>query len=213
MTPIEVVLVVLVLSDLFLLGVSRLKAGIRIVAGQGLLLGLLALVSQWDQLTVRVLFIALISVALKTFVFPFLLGRAIKEAGIRHEMRPPIGYNLSLLCGLVMLAVAFWLNARLSLEGLPGNSLVLPVALMTMFTGLFMVISRRSALAQCLGYIVLENGIYTFGISAVGEIPLLVELGILLDAFVAVLVMGIAIYHINREFDHIDVAQLRSLKG
>ena len=59
----------------------------------------------------------------------------------------------------------------------------------------------------------MENGIYTFGIFSVVEIPLLVELGILLDVFVAVFVMGIAIYHINREFDHLDADRLNVLKG
>ena len=111
------------------------------------------------------------------------------------------------------LGAAFWLNGRLPLGEMLHLPLVLPASLMTMFTGLFIIVSRRSALAQSLGYIVLENGIFAFGIAAVGEIPMLVEFGILLDAFAAVLVMGIAIYHINREFDHMDVVQLSSLKG
>jgi hydrogenase-4 component E len=82
-----------------------------------------------------------------------------------------------------------------------------------MFTGLFLIIARRKALTQCIGYIVFENGIYAFGVAAAGEIPMLVELGLLLDAFVAVFVMGIAIYHIKQEFDHIDATELSSLKG
>ncbi len=59
----------------------------------------------------------------------------------------------------------------------------------------------------------MENGIYAFGVALVGGVPLLVELGVLLDVFVAVFVMGIAIYHINREFDHIDADQLDRLRG
>jgi len=68
-------------------------------------------------------------------------------------------------------------------------------------------------LTQVLGYLVLENGIYVFGASIATIQPVLVELGILLDAFVAVFVMGIAIYHINREFEHTDVDRLNRLKG
>ena len=64
-----------------------------------------------------------------------------------------------------------------------------------------------------LGYLTLENGIYTFGLAIVSGIPMLVELGVLMDLFVAIFVMGIAIYRISREFDHIDAAQLTSLKG
>ena len=79
--------------------------------------------------------------------------------------------------------------------------------------GFFSSLPRKNALTQCLGYIILENGIYIIGVASVVEIPVLVELGILLDASVAVLVMGVAIYHINREFDHIDTDRLDTLKG
>jgi hydrogenase-4 component E len=66
---------------------------------------------------------------------------------------------------------------------------------------------------QVIGYLVLENGIYTFGLAIVRDIPVLIELGVLMDMFVAVFVMGIAIYRINREFDHIDSDRLNTLKG
>ena len=94
-----------------------------------------------------------------------------------------------------------------------NTTLVVPAALTTMLAGLFLIVARKNALTQCLGYIILENGIYIIGIVSVVEIPVLVELGILLDMFVAVLVMGIAIYHINREFDHLDADRLNILKG
>ena len=79
--------------------------------------------------------------------------------------------------------------------------------------GLFLIVSRRKAITQVLGYIVAENGIYALGVALVGGVPLLVELGVLLDVFVAVFIMSIAAYHISREFDHIDVDQLDRLKG
>jgi hydrogenase-4 component E len=80
------------------------------------------------------------------------------------------------------------------------------------FTGLFLIVSRRKALMQVLGYIVLENGIYAFGVALVVESPLLVELGVLLDVFVAVFVMGITMFHLSRAFDDIDTDQLAMLK-
>jgi len=66
--------------------------------------------------------------------------------------------------------------------------------------------------SQVLGFLVMENGIYVFGVGVVKEISLLVELGVLLDVFVAVFVMGITIFHISREFDHIDTDRLSTLK-
>jgi hydrogenase-4 component E len=89
---------------------------------------------------------------------------------------------------------------------------VLPVALTTILCGFLLIVSRRQALSQVVGYLVLENGIYIFGTALAHEEPLLVEMGVLLDVLVAVLVMGVAVFHISREFHHIDVDQLSQLK-
>ncbi len=91
--------------------------------------------------------------------------------------------------------------------------MVIPVAFFTIMSGLFLIISRKKALTQVLGYLVMENGIYVFGTSIAAKQPLVVELGILLDVFVAVFVMDIAIFHISREFEHTDVDKLDKLKG
>lgn len=211
---IELMMILLVLSDMALLGLSRLRTCINIVSFQGMLLGLFAFVSQLDTLTLRLIAIAGASFIIKGFVFPYLLRRGIREAGTLHEIEPFVGYITSVLAGLCMLGISQWLGGRIPLQvACPGASLVVPAALTTLFTGLFLIVTRKNALSQCLGYIILENGIYTIGVVSVVEIPLLVELGILLDVFVAVLVMGIAIYHINREFDHLDSDRLNILKG
>jgi hydrogenase-4 component E len=213
-STLEIMMILLVLSDFALLGLSRLRTCISIVSFQGMLLGLLAVVIQWGSLTPRLMMIAAASFIIKGFVFPILLRRGIREAGTQHESEPFVGYIMSIIAGMIMLGVSLWLSTKLPLfaEG-SKTFLIIPAALTTLFTGLFLIIARRNALNQCLGYIIMENGIYTFGIFSVVEIPVLVELGILLDVFVAVFVMGIAIYHINREFDHLDSDRLNVLKG
>ena len=90
--------------------------------------------------------------------------------------------------------------------------MLLPGALFTILTGLLIIVSRRKALTQVVGYLAMENGVYAFGAALAVEEPLLVEMGVLLDVFVAVFVMGITIYQINREFDHIDTDRLSELK-
>jgi len=92
------------------------------------------------------------------------------------------------------------------------SALLVPVALSSILIGLFLIVSRKKAVNQVLGFLVLENGIFTFGVGLVRELSLLVELGVLLDVFVAVFVMGIMIFHISREFDHLDTDQLSTLK-
>ncbi len=210
---IELATVLLFLANLVMLGSSDLGACVRMAAFQGILLGLFTLIVRADVLTARLVFLGVFSIGLKGVVFPFLLLRGMREAGIRREVEPFVGYTASIIAGLAMLGASLWIAARFPVPGPAISPFVFPVALSTVFTGLFLVVSRRKALNQVIGYLVFESGIYMFGIAAVGEIPFLVEFGVLLDVFVAVFVMGIAINHISREFDHIDADQLSSLKG
>jgi hydrogenase-4 component E len=209
----EAVIVLLVLTNLTVLGSSRIRTCIRLVAMQGIMLGMLPLLAHGGDITFRAAFLAVGTVGLKGIVFPILLLRALREANVQHEDEPFVGYGPSMLAGIGALAVAIWTSQRLVLPGEVVSPLVFPVSLFTILVGLFLIVTRRTALVQVLGYLVLENGIYTFAVVLVGEIPLMVELGVLLDIFVAVFVMGIAIYHISREFDHIHVDQLDTLKG
>jgi hydrogenase-4 component E len=201
----------LVLTNLMLIGSSRLAACIRIVALQGVMLGILPLIFHEGPLTVRVLFLAFWSVALKGIAFPILLNKSIRDTNARREVEPFVGYTTSLIAGAVALFLSLWAGSRLPVGG-SGTSLAAAGALFTMMTGLFIAVSRKKAVSQVLGYLVLENGVYIFGIAFVEKVPLLVELGILLDVFVAVFVMGIVIFHINREFDHLDTEKLTTLK-
>jgi hydrogenase-4 component E len=212
-TILETVIMLILLADMALFSVSLLSTCITLAAVQGILLGVFALCAQRGELTIRIIAIALFSAAVKGVVFPWLLKRAVKQAGVRREIEPFVGFGLSLFLGVILLCVSLWLGSRITFKAVPLHPFAVPASFMTLFTGIFLIVARRKALLQCLGYIICENGIYIFGMAAVGEVPALIELGILLDAFVAVFVMGIVIYQINREFDHIDSDRLSSLKG
>ena len=209
----DALMVGLVLSNLLLLASSRLRAWVRIVAAQGLALGLLPILAEPGEWPLRVILLAAASIGLRGVVFPWLLNRALRDANVRREVEPYVGYTLSLLFGVAGLGAALWIESRIRLADPAFSRLAGAVAVFTMLVGLFLIITRKKAISQVLGYLVMENGIYILGISLVTKVPMLVELGVLLDAFVAVFVMSIATYHISREFDHIDVDQLSALKG
>jgi len=209
---VDALIVLVVLTNLRVLGASRLSACIRAVAVQGALLGLLPVLAHLDALTGRLLLQAAASTLLKAVVFPWLLARAVREASIQLEVEPFVGYTASLTAGLLFWGGAFWLGQRLPVPGAEELRLLVPTALFTIFVGLFLIVARRKALTQVLGYLVLENGIYTFGMAFAEKQPLLVELGILLDVFMGVFVMGITLYHISREFDHLDADRLSELR-
>ena len=217
---VDLLMVVVVLTNLTLLGASRLTHCVRVVAIQGVALGVLPLLVHADEVTARLVGFATVVIALKGFVFPWLLTRALREADVRRESEPFVGYSISLLLGVALLAVSLWIGSRLPLPGAAeaGDaaappSFAVPVALSTLLCGLLILVARRSALNQVLGYLVFENGIYAFGVPLVKDAPLLVEMGVLLDVFVGVFVMGIALFHIQRELRHLDADRLSTLKN
>ena len=214
LVAIEGILIAVVLTDLLLLGSSRLRTCIRMVGIQGVVAGLLPILLHHAENPARAWLLAAGSVAIKGVVFPFLLIRVLRDVGVRREVEPFIGYTLSLMTGVAALLFSLWVGSRLTLPGTSSaSSLIVPAGLATILIGLVVIVTRRKAISQVLGYIVVENGIYVLGVSLVGDVPALVELGVLMDVFVAVLLMGIAIHHISREFDHTDVDRLDQLKG
>lgn len=208
----DTVLVLLILTNLHLLGSSRINACIRTVAAQAVLLGAISLLAQHGHVGVRLMLLAAASIATKACILPWLLRRAVREAGVRTEVEPIVGFTTSLLFGLGLLAAALHVAGRLPPPDGGGTTFLVAVALFTTMVGLLLIVSRRKAVMQTLGYLAMENGIYAFGLAFAIEEPLLVEMGVLLDVFVAVFVMGIAIHHISREFDHIDTDRLSALK-
>ncbi len=208
--PLDFAVIAILLMDLIVLFSSRIGACVRTMAIQGALVGLIPFALPHGMVP-GVIISSALSVLLKGAVFPWLLLRALREANVRKEVEPVGGYPLSLLLGVGFFMLSYALSSRLALAKPLLSDLALPVAFTTFLTGTFMIVSRRKALTQVIGYLVLENGIYLFGSAVLSEQPLLVELAILLDVFVAVFVMGIALFHINREFDHIDTQKLSEL--
>lgn len=205
-------LVLFMITSLWLLGSSRLLSCIAAVSVQGVLLAALPLMIGIDAPLWRLLVQAGVSLGLKGIAFPILLLRAVRSVDARREMEPLVGYSLSLIIGVALLAGSLATGIRLSLPAAGMPALLVPSAMFTALTGLFVIVGRRSAIVQALGYLAMENGIAAFGLALAEQEPLLVEMGTLLDAFMAVFVMGITIFHINREFDHIETDRLSSLK-
>ena len=206
----ELVLFLIVATDFAVLATSRLSACIRAIAAQGLLLGVLPLLIH-RELSLHAVALAVGTVAIKAAVLPWFLRWAIREASVRREVEPLIGYMASMLLGAAGLAIAFAVATVLPLRS-GETELLVPVALVTVMIGLLVLTSRSKAITQVVGYLMLENGVYLFGLTLTRRIAFLVEVGVLLDVFVAVFIMGIVVFHINREFDSISAANLVELK-
>ncbi len=208
----ETALLILCLLDFLLLTSHQLRTGIQWVALQGVLVGLLPLSVHSSKPFVYLFLFSLLSVFIKGWVFPFFLSLAIRDVSVNRESEPLLGMFPSIALSVLALGLSFVAASRLPTLTLQVPSLNLAMGFFTMAVGFLILIGRRLAVSQILGYLVLENGIYVLGVSLALEQPLLVELGVLLDVFVAVFVMGVIVFHIQREFDHIDTNRLSTLK-
>jgi hydrogenase-4 component E len=153
-----------------------------------------------------------VAVAIKGLLIPAMLNRALREAAIRREIEPYISFVTSLVLGAVATGAALLYAEELPLAPEHRGSLLVPASLATVLTGFVILVTRRKAVTQVVGYLILENGIFIMGLTLHAAMPFLVELGILLDLLVAIFVIGIVINHINREFASLDVARLDSLR-
>lgn len=206
------IVTLLAITCLLLLGSSRLLVSIRMVAFQGVLIGILPLViADNAHIGVGAVLLALTNIGLKSILLPWLLTKALFESGTRREIEPFIGFGASILAGVILLAASGYIVNRLQTTAQISSSITLIAGFFMFFSGLFLLITRRKALTQTLGFLVLENGVFTTGLSLGSEFSMFVELGILLDVFVGIFLMGIMLFHIDREFDHIDADRFNEL--
>ena len=201
-----------VVTSLFLLGASRFNTYIRCLAAQGLMLGAFTLLVHRNHLSIHIWSLALAGGALRGVIFPLILSNMLRRTGMRREVVPYVGFTASVLFGLAALAVSLWLGTKLPAPPDTVPPLAVPLALFMIAVGFFLIVTRKMAISQVLGYLEMENGVTVFGVALVGRTPLLVEMGVLLDVFVAVLVMGVALFHIQSEFEHMDTERLSLLK-
>ena len=205
----EVLLLFVLVTSFGVLATDRLSAMIRIIAVQGVLLGLLPLTLA-SGLSLPVVGLAVATLAVKAVILPWSLLWAIREASVRREVAPAVGYLAALLLGCAAVGIAFAVATRLPLPAARAPLLV-PVSLATLMMGFIVLTTRTKALSQVLGYLVLENGIFLFGLTLADRLSLLVEMGVLLDVFVGVFIMGLVVFQINRELDSIDSSRLTEL--
>lgn len=197
--------------NLLALGSSRLPTLITAMSVQGMALGLMPLFME-THFDWRVVLIAIATVMGKGFVIPTLLRRAMRAAHIEREVEPFIGFVPSLLLGAGGTIAAVALARQLPLLPEHSGSLLVPGSLASVLTGFVLLIGRAKAISQVCGYLILENGIYLFGLLLIRSTPLLVEAGILLDVTVGVFIIGIIVDRIQRAFDSLDTRKLTALR-
>ena len=205
----ELALILIVFLGVVILGSSRLGTMIQLFAAQSLVLSATPLLVHPGK---HAVVLAVGTVVLKVFLMPNLLFWAMRHVSIRREVQPLIGYGKTLMLGGFLIGAAFLISSRMDLPVKETSDLLVPCAFSVIMIGFLLLVSRFKAIAQVVGYLVMENGIFLFALLLLDKTPLLVEMGILLDIFVGVLIMGIVINHINEEFESTSTIHLTTLR-
>jgi len=206
----DALLVFVLMLNFVVLGSGRIRSLIYTVAAQGVALGVLPVLVHPAGL--REALVSIGAIVLKSAVIPRMLMRAMADLPVRREVQPLVGFRTSLVLSAVATAASLLLASRLPVLGNTAVRLLVPASFATVLCGFIVLIARVKAITQVLGYLVLENGIFLFGLLLLDAMPFLVEIGVLLDLFVAIFVMGIIINHIHREFSSISTERLSTLR-
>jgi len=209
-TLIDQLLVLVMLLNFLGLGTSRVPLAIRTVAFQGVILGFLPGLTH--ALTLHLGIITAGIIFAKGLFIPWLLFRAMRRVEIREDVEPFLSHTASLILAAVATALAFVFAAKLPLAPQHQGLLFVPAAIATIITGFLVLTTRKKAITQVIGYLILENGIFIFGLLLSEVMPVMVEAGVLLDLIVGIFVMGIIINQISREFSSIDTSRLTALR-
>jgi hydrogenase-4 component E len=176
-----------------------------VLSGMFVLIGYVA--HDWPLYALAVFFFAL-----KVIIIPYYLRRLEHRVGAERESQPYINIATSLIVSGLLVLLAYEITRPLVVVSkLPTRS-ALPLAMGLIFVGLFVVVTRRKALTQVVGFLVLENGIALLAMLGTYGIPLIIELGVFLDVLIGFLAMQVFVYQIHGAFESMDVEQLSRLK-
>lgn len=201
------------LIAVFMLGSVHVRTNLICYAVHTLLLAGLTL---WLGIVTgerHLLYSAIVVGAFKAIFTPLFLSWVTKKVGVMRDQGTFLPCSISMGLGTALLGVSYLLVEQLPTvlgEGQPRIGAT--SAFSMLFTGMLLMLTRRTAISQIIGFLVLENGIYMFTISQTNGMPMMVEMGILLDVFVAVMVTGLILFKIKKNFEHIDVTLLSDLK-
>ncbi len=207
---INILLIAFTISLIYIAMANRMLTFIRIISFQGLLLFGIAFVELIEINVLNLVFVLLETIIIKTIAVPLFLKYILDRNRITREAEPFVSNFVSVvIVTLIILGSFFLANA---IRDTYVNKIFFIVALSALFTGLYIIITRRKILTHVMGFMVLENGVFVLSLAVGSKMPMLVNTGILLDVFVSVILLGIFADKIGDVFEEQDVEQLRNLK-
>ena len=208
----QLLIAFILVSTFMILGSTRLYSCVRAFGIQSFLLACVAGIVAYSTGKNDIYIVALLTLIIKSAVIPYIFIYIIREIKVKREVELYVNISPSIIIGGILVVISYYLIRSISIIS-ELSSLALSASVSLVSIGLFIMISRKKALMQMLGILIMENGLFLGAISLTNGMPLLVELGIFFDVLIGVLIMGILIFRINKTFESIDTDMLKTLIG
>ena len=207
-----VVLAAVVLFTSFvLLEQARLVAAIHAFAWQGVLIALVTVIVAASGRHTHLFFSAALTLGLKALLIPWMLHRLVRRLELDRHSEPLRRPALVIMAALALVIFSYWLVLPIVQQELIFTRNIVAVSLAVVLIGLLMMVIRTQAVAQVLGFMSMENGLFLAAVSATGGMPLMVELGVAFDVLVAAVLFGVFFFQIRASIDSLDVDRMNRL--
>lgn len=203
---------ILLMLSFAMLGQRRTLSLIHLYTLQGLVLAGANLVLGHATGDLHLYLSALLTLALKAGLIPWILYKLVRRLDVRSDVEPLLNIPATLLLGIVLVIVAFNVSAPVSELSTSVARAALGIALACVLLSFMMMITRARAVPQVIGFLSMENGLLFAASAATNGMPMAVELGIGLDVLVGILILGVFMFQIREQFDSLDIRHLEKLK-
>ena len=207
-STIESVAAGLVVLSLWMIGISQFQTSVRLFSAQSAAVGLLAVYIGGMKHEAMLIGVGLAVVLFKGIVVPWCVSYSARRVGCRRESSLAVAPPLQIF--LAGTAVAFLSLSHPFHGELPATAIP---CLDILLIGMILMVTRRLAVSQIIGFLVIENGIFLFTVSQPHSMPILVETGVLMDVLAGTMLAGLLVFRISTTFEHVDVSKLKELRG
>jgi hydrogenase-4 component E len=203
---------ILLLLAFAMLAQRRVLSLINLFAMQGLALTVSTAVVAYGTRQPHLYWSAGVTLVLKVLLLPWILHRLIRKLDVKWDVEGLINIPTTMLAGIVLVVFSFNLAVPISQLANTVTRATLGIAMASVMLSFLMIITRRKAIPQVVGFLAMENGLFFAATSATYGMPMVVELGVALDVLVGMLILGVFFFQIREQFDSLDLKHMEKLK-
>jgi hydrogenase-4 component E len=203
---------VLLLTSFSMLSQRRILSLVNLYAWQGAVLSMATAAVAYTSGQNHLYISAVLSLLLKVIALPLILHRLIRRLNVRWDSEPLLNIPATMLVGILLVVFSFALSKPISEVSTSIARSTLGIAMAVVMLSFLMMITRRKAVSQVIGFLAMENGLFFAATSATHGMPMIVELGVALDVLVGTLILGVFFFQIREQFDSLDLQHLEKLK-